>query len=311
MASFDAYIEQARGKTGGWRILVGLLIIAVFWILGTVVVLGLWVGTMMLQGMDRQSALGTLGTLEGGGSPPIMAVMLLTFIGVWVGILIVQKALHGIRFRSIFAPDLRVHWFDFLKGVLLSLAFTVPGVLVALTVTDAARTDLDIGRWAVWLIPLIGLIFIQATAEELIFRGYLLQQLAVISRSPVLWAGVPSILFGLMHFSPSLPDGGGYYYVLVTLLTGLTLALLVWRSGNLWAATGLHLATNVMGLTVIGADGVLTGTQIWLLPKDDIGALFQVDLIASAVMLAFVASPLGRIFGEAGREDPPEVQAFD
>lgn len=312
MASFESYIDAARGRPGGWRILVGLLIIGVFWVAGTVLVMGLWVGAQMAQGMDMQAALGTLNALaEGGGSPPIMAVMLLTFSGVWIGVLIVQKALHGVRFRSIFAPDLRVHWRDFAKGILLSLAFTIPGALVALMISDPVRTEMDLGYWLVWLVPLTALIFVQATAEELIFRGYLLQQLASISRSPVLWAGVPSVLFGLMHFSPGLPEGGGYYYVLVTLLTGLTLALLVWRAGNLWTAAGLHLATNTVGLTVIGAEGVLTGSQLWLLPESDMAALFRIDLVTSALMLALVASPLGRIFGDGGRLEAPEVRAFE
>ena len=305
MKKFSSYVGAARGHTGAWRILIGLLIIGIFWVAGTVLVMGLWVGLLLMRGMPQQEALATLSTLaETGGSPPILAVMLMTFSGVWLGMIIVQKALHGVRFRTIFAPDLRVHWRDFIKGILLSLAFTAPGAALALTVTDPVRTELEIGRWLVWLVPMIGLVFVQATAEELIFRGYLLQQLANISRSPLLWAGLPSVLFGLLHFSPSLPHGGGYYYVVVTFLSGLTLALLVWRTGNLWAAAGVHLANNVIGLTVIGAEGVLTGSQLWLLPKGEMAALFQIDMITAALMLAVVASPLGRIFGDAGRAAP-------
>ena len=311
MSGFQSYLEAAHGRSGLWRILVGLLIIVAFWIAGTAVVLIAWVLIMLAGGTPMPEAMKAVGQAGAGGSPKIIAIMLATFIGVWAGIFVVQKALHGVPFRSVFAANLRVHWGDLFKGILLSLAFTVPGAIISLSLTDAVRTDLDLGRWAVWLLPLIALIFIQATGEELIFRGYLLQQLANWSRSPAVWAGIPSILFGLMHFNPSLPDGGGYYYVLVTLLSGLTLALLVWRAGNLWAATGLHLATNVMGLLVIGADGVLTGTQLWLLPASDMAVLFQVDLAASALMLALVASPLGRVFGDAGREDPAEVAAFD
>lgn len=311
MSGFQSYLEAARGRAGLWRILVGLLIIIAFWIAGTAAVLAVWVLVMLAQGTPLPQALQALGQAGSGGSPQIIAIMLATFIGVWAGVFVVHRALHGIAFRSVFAADLRIHWRDLGKGILLSLAFMVPGAIVALSLTDAVRTDLDVGRWALWLLPLIALIFIQATGEELIFRGYLLQQLANWSRSPAVWAGIPSVLFGLMHFNANLPDGGGYYYVLVTLLTGLTLALLVWRAGNLWAATGLHLATNVMGLCVIGADGVLTGTQLWLLPTGDMAVLFQVDLVASALMLALVASPLGRIFGDAGREDPVEVAAFD
>ncbi len=143
-----------------------------------------------------------------------------------------------------------------------------------------------------FIVPLLAFVFIQATAEELIFRGYLLQQLGALSRSWLVWAVIPSLLFGLIHYNSDLPNYGGVYYVLITFLMGLAFSVLVWRTGTLWAAAGLHVGINIMGLGVVGTEGILAGTQLWLFEKDDMIGLMQLDLLVTIALLAFVISPL-------------------
>ena len=194
MTAFDSYVDAARGRPGGWRILVGALIIGACWILGTFLVLFGWTVLQTAGSGDQQAALESLGAmLEGGGSPPTMAVMLLTFCGVWIGVVITTKVLHGHPFFAIFAPTAAVRWGDFLRGIALSLAFTAPAAIAAVWLAEPVRTELHLGTWLIWFSPLVLLIFVQATAEELIFRGYLLQQLAILSRNPAIWAGIPSV----------------------------------------------------------------------------------------------------------------------
>ncbi|EBA13701.1 CPBP family intramembrane glutamic endopeptidase [Roseobacter sp. CCS2] len=43
-------------------------------------------------------------------------------------------------------------------------------------------------------------IFIQVSTEELVFRGYLQQQLACITDNPWVWMVIPSALFGAIHY---------------------------------------------------------------------------------------------------------------
>ncbi|MEM7279245.1 MAG: CPBP family intramembrane glutamic endopeptidase [Pseudomonadota bacterium] len=173
----------------------------------------------------------------------------------------------------------------------------VPSLAAALMLAEPSRTSVEFGTWALWLLPLFFLTFIQAGSEELIFRGYLLQQLGNLSRHWAVWAGIPAFGFGLLHFF-NLPGVGGLYYVAVTTLMGLSFAVLVWRSGNLWSAIGLHLGNNLLGITVVGAEGVLSGSQLWLFPEEAILTLMPVDVVLSAALLLLLLSPVGRIFGE-------------
>jgi len=310
MNALDSYIAPARARSGGWRVLVGLLIIGLCWIAGTVLVLSGWVLVAWLRLGTLNAALADLEAFQQGGTPLNIAVMLATFAGVWLGVAIALRVLHRQAFTTVLAPERRIRWRAFVLGIGLALVFAAPSTLVALAQSAPLRSDLVLGTWVLWLAPLIALIFVQIAAEEMIFRGYLLQQLGRLSRSPLVWALIPSLVFGAMHYDSTLPEKGGLVYVAVTGLMGLTLATLVWRSGSLWPALGLHLGVNTLGLTTVGAEGLMSGTQLWMYPGADLSLMLRYDLVGAAAMFAVVLSPLGRVFG-TGRGGPsPEEEIF-
>ncbi|MEO1490809.1 MAG: type II CAAX endopeptidase family protein [Pseudomonadota bacterium] len=311
MTPFESYVAPARINPGWWRILLGVVLIGVLWIVGAVVVLIGWVLYQFSQLGDINAALGTMAQVMRGGSPVFITVMLLSFVGVWGGIVAVQ-ALHGQSFASVFAPDSRPRRGGFVAGVFFALIFILPALGTALLVTDPIRSDVSIASWLIWLIPLAFLINLQTTAEEMIFRGYLQQQLGARSRLWIVWAGIPSVLFGLLHYANADTVEGGIYYMLITGFMGLLLAGLVWRTGSLWTACGVHWANNFFALTVIGPSGVLSGTQLWNFEKGDDLILLQVDLVVVAIATLLVLSPVGRIFGD-GRNTAfrqSEAEAF-
>nr|WP_275116165.1 CPBP family intramembrane glutamic endopeptidase [Aliiroseovarius subalbicans] len=102
------------------------------------------------------------------------------------------------------------------------------------------------------------LIFIQTLAEELVFRGYLLQQLRARFRSIWIWAVLPSFLFGALHFDPLTYGVNAYFYVLNTTVAGVLACLITIRTGNLGAAAGLHFANNML-VMIMGVAGELGG----------------------------------------------------
>jgi membrane protease YdiL (CAAX protease family) len=125
-----------------------------------------------------------------------------------------------------------------------------------------------------WLpFALLGLL-IQTGTEELIFRGYLQQQLAARFRQRWVWMLVPSLLFGLIHYSPAQYGALSWVVVIWSLLFGLAAADLTARTGNLGAAIGLHFANNFAAVLLIGISG-------------NIGelALYNVDLDTSGLSL--------------------------
>ncbi len=154
------------------------------------------------------------------------------------------------------------------------------------------RTDLPLSAWAMAFAPLAVMVFLQASAEELIFRGYILQQLAARWRNPLVWAALPAFLFGLAHYSSGAQLGIGWHYVAVTLMFGLAAAALVWRTGSIAAAMGLHTGMNLFSLSGVGMEGVIEGTQLFLYDASGAKTLFIADGAATLAILLFVLSPL-------------------
>lgn len=86
---------------------------------------------------------------------------------------------------------------------------------------------------------LIGL-FVAATAEEVVFRGYLLQQTAAFTRNVWLIVGLNAAVFALAHleFDPAA--------LAARVLAGAAFAWAALRLGGLEFAIGAHVATNLM-----------------------------------------------------------------
>ncbi|MEM7212554.1 MAG: CPBP family intramembrane glutamic endopeptidase [Pseudomonadota bacterium] len=294
MSAFENYLAPARKRAGFWRVILGIILIMTCWIIGMILLLMGWVISRIVSGQSVDAAVDTLDVLKQGGDPLGILVLLMSFAGIWVGIFTAMTWLHRQGFFTIFAPRASGALRDFFKGVLLALAMVVPGALIAVQMTEPFP-GLPLDQWLMWVVPVLLMVGVQATGEELIFRGYLLQQLAIRSHSWLVWAALPSVLFGLLHYG-ARTDGGDLYYIAVTTVMGLTFCTLVWRSGSLMPAIGLHVTVNAAALTAIGPEGTLGGTQLWLLPEDAFLPLIQMDLGISVLVLILVVSPLGRVF---------------
>ena len=306
MTAFERYIASGipsgGQRRGGWRLAAGILVITILWFAGATGVLFLWTAFDTLRTGDPEVAAERLGGALIGGDPQFVGVLLLTFVGIWAGVYLAVTVLHRQAFATLFAPERRVRYGELGRGLLVAAAFALVSTAVGLTIAQPVATALPLPVWLALFVPLVALVFLQATAEELIFRAYLLQQLALRSRNPLVWAVLPSAAFGALHWAGDLPGAASAYYVFTTFLMGLALAALVWRTGSLWAAIGVHVGFNVIGLTVVGAEGVLSGAQLFLFAGEDLLPLMRVDLATTAALLAFVLSPWAP-FG------PPRVPA--
>lgn len=291
----ESYLAPARAVTGAWRPLLGFGIVVVLFFVVSIVIAMSWLAVQIVLLGGLQPAVDRLGELTRNPGGPGLVLNFLSFAGIWAGLWAALALLHRQRFSTLFDPAGRVRPWHFGRGLLLALVFSGLSLAVALALVGLPARAQDWSAWAVMLAPLMGLVFVQATAEELFFRGYMLQQLGVRFRSALAWAVIPSVAFGVLH-AWNTSGVEAYYYVAITTITGLALAVLVWRTGNLWAAIGMHWGVNMMSLTVVGAEGILSGTQLWLFPAEDLGLLLKINTASSLMLLALVLSPAGRWF---------------
>lgn len=111
-------------------------------------------------------------------------------------------------------------------------------------------------------------LLIQTGAEELLYRGYLQQQLAARFSSAWVWMILPNLLFAGAHWNESVPHGEAVGYVIWAFFFGLAASDLTARTGNIGAAIGFHLANNAYVFLLFGEkDAVDSGLALLLYPS--------------------------------------------
>ena len=285
--AFHAYVDAARPRTQWWRVLIGLVLIGGAWFgsgLGLVVLVS---GGLLTPLGIGPEAIGAL-TGESRTMPPEgVMVFLLTFLGLWAGLWVAVRLVHRRPFGTLFHPSGRPGVSSLLRGAALAVAFYAISMIVYITVLGPPqRSDLSLSVWAVWIVPIALAIVMQASSEEMLFRGYILQHFAAWSRNPVIWAVIPSLVFAVLHYDAGMEAGIRWRMLAHILLIGLVMAALVWRTGGLGAAIGLHIANNIFAIGGAGIEGSALGFELWLFPPDTLERMFAFDLALGLLFLA-------------------------
>jgi membrane protease YdiL (CAAX protease family) len=156
-----------------------------------------------------------------------------------------MAAVHHMRPRWLSSVQPRIRW-RYLLACLAIAAVVLNGVmLLSTTVGKELSYQPQKGFWG-FLVVIVLTSPIQAAAEEIFFRGYLLQALGSLVARPWFGITVSSLVFALLHGTQNLPLFAD------RLAFGLLAALLVWRTGGLEAGIAAHVINNVFAYVVAG-----------------------------------------------------------
>ncbi|MEI9417980.1 CPBP family intramembrane glutamic endopeptidase [Mesorhizobium sp. Cs1321R2N1] len=246
--AFERYRDTPNTRTTLLRLLLGTLIVVLFWGATTAAVL---IGGTHVY-FAGQAAASPYG-MEGFLASPIGILSALTsFAGIWIGLWIAMRWVHGEPLSALFGTGRRISRPDFLKGLIAVLTTSaLSEILLYLLAPGIARGTISLSSWLLFAIPIVALTLLQTSSEEVLFRGYLLRGLASRFRSPVIWALLPGLLFTSLHWS-----GGSSVAINACVLVSiaafaLLLTVVVYATGNLGAAFGAHLGNNLTGFLLI------------------------------------------------------------
>ncbi len=121
------------------------------------------------------------------------------------------------------------------------------------------------------LLPLaLAALTIQVSAEEILYRGYVQQQLAARFRNPLIWMIGPNLLFAAAHWEEGIPWTEAAQYAIWAFCFGLAASDLTARTGSLGAAVGFHLANNVYAFLFFSEIGLNdSGLALMLFPPSE------------------------------------------
>ncbi|TPN83675.1 CPBP family intramembrane metalloprotease [Mesorhizobium sp. CU2] len=249
-AAFERYRRSPNAKTNLLRLFFGSAIVVALWMAMTAVVL--------IAGTYTYLALKLPGPSSGRymqdflASPTGILSALTSFAGIWIGLWVAMRFVHGEPLSALFGVSRRIAGGDFLKGLIAVLITSLfSEVLLYALQPEIARGPIAFWSWLLFLVPIALLAFLQTSSEEMLFRGYLPRALAYRFKSPWIWALLPGLLFTSLHWN-SASSLAINACVLVSIgAFALLLMLLVYATGNLGASFGAHLANNLTGFLLI------------------------------------------------------------
>lgn len=281
-----AFIQNsAARRPDRWRLLVAL----VAGVLATAFLGPLLIGTLASTQPELRPYAGAMPPNAIGTTPGGAFIILSWFCLPLVTATLLARRLHDRAPHELTGPSalMRAHFWRVLKFALILMA-----VLMFLPWDQApenVQQNLQFSEWLFWLPFALLALIIQVSAEEILFRGYIMAQLVHSTRSRLLGAVISSLVFGLLHFNAADGLGAAAFHIFWTFLFGLVAADLTFRSGTLGPAIALHFVNNAAATLLSPVDGMLSGFGLYVQTVDR-GDLLMDPMIISFELLMLLVS---------------------
>lgn len=235
----DAFLAQAaRGRSAWWHYLVGLVLLIASWFLAAI--------ALLIALKFASAAAATAGWALDPWAEKYLELNII-FVPLMPATLMVVALWHRRPMASVVTGAARVAWGR--MALAFAAAFALFVAMALLGGEDPAHPSMPEALLRV--LPLV-LIFtpIQSAGEELLFRGYVMQATASLTRSRVAIVVFNGALFAALHwYNPAAQANalavGGYF------LSGAGLALVALRDDGLELPIGGHIANNLVSFMVL------------------------------------------------------------
>ncbi|WP_198863435.1 CPBP family intramembrane glutamic endopeptidase [Bacillus velezensis] len=239
----NTFVRPAEGRNSVSRYLLSLLLIVGLFFFGSI----LTVFYMFLTSAFNPSL--TINWDEAALSDPLADIYLQHIVyfiaipGIWIAVRFIMKR----RFLSIITPNQSLNWkrifFGF--GTYVVLMF-VAGLIDFLIHPDRfTLQEFHASRFLLLLAAAVLLVPIQTSAEEFLFRGFLLQFAGKLTANAVVLTVIIGGLFGALHFGNPEMDNGALWAGIGYVTIGMIWTFITIKTGSLEMSLGGHAANNM------------------------------------------------------------------
>lgn len=238
------------GENQWWRYILGVIIILAFWqLIGLIPFIALLI---FLQNHSSPETKFNFQAHQFQGVDPLLPYLAInfSFVCFLIGLYITIQFIHQRNFITLITPKSQVRYsriFQAFGGWVFILAvFSVIGFYL-MNPNDYKLTFNPI-RFLIFLPFALVFTPIQASVEELFFRGYLMQAIGLKTRNAVIPILITSALFMLFHLlNPEVKVDffllSAYYFFLAVYLAFITV-----KDNSLELAIGVHIGNNLFGV---------------------------------------------------------------
>lgn len=245
------HLEAAfKGKNSLWRYIV--MFAVVFVVSNTIGALPLLIA-LIIKSTSNPEVLNQISVnpndLSILGLEPItgLIMMLFPFIAGLGAFILLIKPLNNQSLKNTINGTMKIRWDHFFISAFVWMILSGVYLFIYLKL-DPANFTINNKTASIIILSLVSLILIpfQATFEEILFRGYLMQGFAVLIRNRWFPLIMTSLLFGLMHaFNPEVKEFGFFTMMPQYILFGLIFGLATILDDGIEVAMGAHAANNI------------------------------------------------------------------
>lgn len=280
-----------RGKNAFWRYFIGVI---------TPFLASNLIGALPLVAIMMTNTVGGV-VPQKGGMPDFQAMgidlnlgftlSVFPFILAFMAILLLVKPLHERSFATVINGGRKTRWGRIFFSALVWIVISAVWMIYSLK-TDPGNFRLNNTSNSLIILALLALALIpfQAAFEEILFRGYLMQGIAVWTRNRWLPIMVTSVLFGLMHgLNPEVKEYGFLTMMPQYIFFGLVFAVLTMFDDGIEVAIGAHAANNIFLSVLITHSDMALQTpamyeQIEIYPWKEFGGLVVMSVVFVIIM---------------------------
>ncbi|WP_375234943.1 lysostaphin resistance A-like protein [Winogradskyella sp.] len=297
-----------------WRYLVGVIVIFVAWQIVGMIPLLVFLGIEMVNGAALTTDISAMAELLGNNL--FLFLMLISFAVGLVGVIMSSKYLHKQSFTHLTTARKKIDWSRFWFIFIIWGIFSVGSTILSYYFSpDDYVYALNVKPFVILCVIVVVLIPLQTSFEEYLFRGYLMQGLAVTFKNRWLPLIITSVGFGLLHGLNPEVDKLGPIMMVFYIGTGLVLGIMTLMDDGLELALGFHAANNMFTALLVTSDWSALQTDALLTYTADpekmaISEIVVPVLIVYPILLLVLSKKYGwtnwkdKLFGNV--EEPPK-----
>ena len=287
----DLFFAAASiGMTQWWRWVLGIIAALVAWtVIGAIPVSAASVAcASSLTEVSSPWFACVGGKLAPPSLIPHFVLANLSFVIGLIGIWIIAKFLHKKSLTQVTTGRPSFDYSRFLYAALVGLCVLILITLAYRFILGVEMTLQSLNLWVYLPVVLIALVLIpiQASYEEVFFRGYIMQGLSLLTRNKVVLAVVTGVLFTAPHLLNPEPFAFGFaIFVLEIMSFAIFFAVLTLLDGGIELAAGYHSINNIF---------------LVLIANNDVSALGCVDILRLSCVTSVISSEARNLKSENG-----------
>ena len=250
------YLQQVyKIQSDYWRYIIGIIIAIVGYILFSMphivaIVIERLQGGLDLTRMNDQSYVLSI------FDPNLNFVfILLPFAGGLLFLLLIARILHRQSFKSLTTARKKIDWKRFWV-IFFAWGIVSSGMVMMdyFSNPEGYVWNFEADRFIILVIIGVLLVPLQTSFEEYLFRGYLMQGIARVTKSSFIPLILTSAIFGLLHIANPEIEKLGYILLVYYIGTGLFLGIMTLMDDGMELALGFHAANNLFTALLVTSD---------------------------------------------------------